>query len=271
MNKKCIFCGGSGKKSKEHIWSEWMHDYLPKMGDGYNLSEVHTSKWDEHLDSTKSKRQGHLYTKKLRVVCESCNSGWMSVLESKVKPILIPIFQNKTFEISNEEKISLAKWIAMKAIVGENSVKNTHVTPFADRTKLKDLGEIPSYFCIYIGVHSEKFDSAWLRTSITLSLSKSGPVPPLGNRNRNSQSIGMIFGPLFAFVLAIRHDNIDPATFIRFTKIRRIYPDGDLSISWPPEKVLSNNDMGTIVYALDDLNKMPNVFYGGDIPKTNNT
>jgi len=186
MAKKCIFCGSRGKKSKEHIWSEWMHDYLPRMGNGYHISEVHTSKWNEHLGSTKSKRQGHLSTKKIRVVCESYNSGWMSVLESKVKPILIPIFKNKTFEISNGEKVTLAKWIAMKAIVGEHSEENTHVTPFTDRTKLKDFGEIPSYFCIYIGVHSEKFDSAWLRTSLTIALSKSGPNPPLGNRNRNN-------------------------------------------------------------------------------------
>jgi len=35
-------------------------------------------------------RRGHREKKKLRVVCEKCNNGWMSEIENDSKPILTP-------------------------------------------------------------------------------------------------------------------------------------------------------------------------------------
>ena len=271
MANKCIFCGGSGKKSKEHIWSEWIHAYLPKQGDGYHFSEVQTAKWDEHLSTEKIKRQGYLSSKKLRVVCRSCNSGWMSKLETEVRPVLELILRKEVFDISPSDQIVLSRWVAMKVIVGEHSEGNTHVTPFSDRNALMMEGRVPAYFYICIGSHEQKHNSAWLRTSYTLSLSRKGPQPPLGNRNRNSQSIGMIVGPLFIWALAIRHDDIAADEFVHFNKVRQIFPSTEEPIKWPIKDILTDSQMSTIVYALQDIKHRPNVFYGGDLHDASNT
>lgn len=37
--KRCIFCGGT-PLSKEHIWSEWLHDYLPSSSDTQREYEI---------------------------------------------------------------------------------------------------------------------------------------------------------------------------------------------------------------------------------------
>ena len=271
MTKKCIFCGGNGKKSKEHIWSEWMHPYISLQGDGYHVSELHTARWKEHLSSKQSKRQGPLTTKKLRVVCRSCNSGWMSKLEMEVRPILEPILQGKYIDISSKEQLILSRWVALKVIVGEHSEGDTHVTPFRDRESLMKDGKVPDYFYICICSHEEKHNTAWLRTSYALSLSEKGPQPPIGNRKRNSQSIGIIVGPLFIWVLAIRHDNISPDKFVCYNKVVPIYPAQDKNLVWPTHDILTDSQMSTVVYSIDDMKDRPNVIFGGDLPDAPHT
>jgi hypothetical protein len=266
MSKACIFCGRKGKKSKEHIWPVWMHKHLPLIGDGENISEVNTFRWKEQIGSKKQTRQGHLTTKKLRVVCQICNNSWMSELEGEVKPILIKVLGRETIELYAKEQEILARWIAMKAIIGEHSEKETHITPSEDRRLLRLEKRIPEYFAIYIGVHNTNSDSAWLRISQTIALSPEGPSPPLGRLKRNMQSIAFICGSLFVFVFAVREDSIEPTKFLQLKKLIRIFPNQSEVVKWPPTDTLNRIDMGRIAWALDEMKKLNNVKYAGDLP-----
>lgn len=265
MKKPCIFCNGIKKKSKEHIWPEWMHELLPKLGDGNNVSKVDTFRWKKQIDAKSSKRQGHLSTKKLRVVCCDCNNGWMSVLENEAKPILTKILKNENFTICNKKQNTLVAWITLKSIVGEHDEDNTQVTPPADRNLFLTTRKTPEYYAIYIGRHSERSDTAWLRTSLTLARSQFGPNPPLGDLKRNTQSIAFICGSLFVYVLAIRENEITASEFLNLPKLTRIFPYHSSNINWPPKQTLDASDMGLAAFALDEMTKMKNVRYGGDL------
>jgi hypothetical protein len=84
--KKCIFCDNFAD-SKEHIWAEWMLPHLPKKGVSSHevYSEVIFSK---HSAVTITKRSGEPQSGRLRIVCEDCNTGWMSDLQKAAKHIL---------------------------------------------------------------------------------------------------------------------------------------------------------------------------------------
>jgi hypothetical protein len=243
-----------------------MHKHLPLIGDGENISEVNTFRWKEQIGSKKQTRQGHLTTKKLRVVCQICNNSWMSELEGEVKPILIKVLGRETIELYAKEQEILARWIAMKAIIGEHSEKETHITPSEDRRLLRLEKRIPEYFAIYIGVHNTNSDSAWLRISQTIALSPEGPSPPLGRLKRNMQSIAFICGSLFVFVFAVREDSIEPTKFLQLKKLIRIFPNQSEVVKWPPTDTLNRIDMGRIAWALDEMKKLNNVKYAGDLP-----
>ena len=87
---QCIFCQGSGM-SKEHFWSSWMDSVIPK-GEKNEYTNIILSGQDENLSMDSiSVRQGDVITKKIRVVCKKCNSGWMSRIEETVKPILLKL------------------------------------------------------------------------------------------------------------------------------------------------------------------------------------
>jgi len=266
MSKSCIFCDLKGKKSKEHLWPEWMHSYLPLNWNNENTRETNTFKWKEQTGAKKINRQGHLTTTKFRVVCRACNSGWMSILESETKPILTKILKNEEVVLHENDQEILAKWITMKVITGEHADEGICVTPKSDRHSLRTQKKIPEYYVIYIGKHNHASDSAWLRISQTLALSPDGPNPPLGSLNRNTQSVAFICGPLFVFVFAVREKGINSTEFFNLPKMERIFPINNKEVRFPPTEILSSIDMGKIAWALDDMKNMNNVKYIEEMP-----
>jgi hypothetical protein len=96
--KTCIFCGEQGSISKEHFWPEWVAPHIRAGEAGSNVSEFHAAEGKNAPSlQRRSERPGDVVTKKIRAVCERCNNGWMSEVESNVKPtILAGRQQNKS-------------------------------------------------------------------------------------------------------------------------------------------------------------------------------
>jgi hypothetical protein len=81
----CIFCQQQPptvKISKEHIFGDWLREMFPR-----DAGTTHTHgiiKWpfpgsQLAKPSIQTRiRPGHSGSKKVRAVCETCNSGWMS-------------------------------------------------------------------------------------------------------------------------------------------------------------------------------------------------
>lgn len=267
MSKTCIFCNSTGRKSKEHLWPVWMHEHLPLIGNGYNVSELNTFKWKNQIGAKKTKRQGHLTTKKIRVVCQKCNNGWMSMLENEAKPILTKILNDESFKLCAKNQQTIAQWITLKSIIGEHDDRDLRVTPFAERNLFRKQLKIPNSYAIYIGRHGEKSDTAWLRTSQTIAKSRTGPNPPLGNLQRNMQSIAFICGSLFVYVLTIREHGIKAYEFLSLPKLIQIFPTKPTEINWPPNTILGSIDMELAAWALDEMKNLSNVNYAGDLPE----
>lgn len=266
MGKPCIFCGKKGNKSKEHLWPEWMHEYLPNIGDGSHVRESNLFQWKKPIGDKKLKRQGHLFTTKFRVVCKDCNSGWMSRLEESVKSTFLKMIKGEKILLQKSDQELLSRWIALKVIVGEHAEKGIHVTPKNDRLMLKEENRVPDYFVIYVCSHDTKSDTAWLRISNTLASSPKGPNPPLGNMTRNTQSVAFICGRVFIFVLASREQGIEPTEFIKMDGLERLYPQELENIEWPTSIQVNKREMSKLAWALDELDKYTSVRYGGDLP-----
>ncbi len=266
MSKHCVFCNCKGHKSKEHLWPRWMHRYLPLEGNGENVREVSEHKWKDQVASKQLRRQGNLVTTKFRVVCKSCNSGWMSELENEVKPLLVKILNSEKVALDKNAQNLLARWVSVKVIVGEHAESDIYVTPLVDRVLLRSENKIPEYYAIFIGCHEHQSSSSWLRISQTLAVSEEGPNPPLGKLKRNSQSITFTCGPLFVYVLAIREIGINSSEFFTLPNLIQIFPIRQQEVHIPPVNTLSDAQMSNIAWAFDDIKNAPNIKYGGDLP-----
>jgi hypothetical protein len=203
--KRCIFCGGK-PTTKEHIWSEWMHPYLPTESDARNeVSKVFAQKNSPaSLPAVSHARPGPVKTKRIRVVCGMCNNGWMSRLETTVKPIILPLIQGKVCTLDEEGQALLARWIAVKAIVTEYSQDDQRLTPTADRAALANEYTIPSYFSIRVGRNASSWRTLFFRHSTTISLDRLATAPQMDGVERNIQQITMLFDALIIQVLAVR-------------------------------------------------------------------
>lgn len=265
--KKCIFCQGYGM-SKEHLWPDWLSSYFNKTSNDKHVSELYSSEGKSpSILQRRNERPGNLITKKFRVVCETCNNGWMSQLEEKVKPTLLGIIENKSVTLTEQNLSILSRWLVMKVMVAEQSEEGTQVTPEVERKKFYENEKIPNYFRVYIARQKTTHESAYLRQSATLALSPDGPSPPLNGMRRNTQTVGFLIGSLFAYVTAARVDNFDLESSLNLKQLRRIYPNQGGELIWNTVKELGKPEMSAIVWELNDLTFSSSVKYGGPLPE----
>ena len=109
MARACIFCGSSGKLSGEHIFPDW----LSKMFDDQivGINEVRGDNLAR--DWVKS-----IFQDKLKKVCETCNSGWMSTIENDAKNLLVPlIFTHNQLTLNKKDQRLLSFWAQKTLLV----------------------------------------------------------------------------------------------------------------------------------------------------------
>jgi len=121
--KECAFCSKTDKMTGEHIFSDWMNDILagPWIR-AFNSSEGPSAQHDHaELDWTR------------KVVCETCNTGWMSDIEYKhAQPIMGPLIAGEIdIPINQSNARSIALFAFKTAVIVDTLRKNA--TPFFSR------------------------------------------------------------------------------------------------------------------------------------------
>ena len=201
---RCIFCEEGGL-SKEHFWPEWASALLPHYPNNRHVEQLFTTENAKLVAPPELRsRQGHSWTKTIRAVCKRCNNGWMSELETAVKPILIPLIATQPHELTVEAMGVLGQWIALKIMVGERNHPEVAVTPQEDRSKFRATREIPANFRIWIArCGTAGWETGYLRHAATIGTS---PIVTPQHRFKNIQSVAFGIGDLFVFVV---HTTVD--------------------------------------------------------------
>jgi hypothetical protein len=99
-------------------------------------------------------RRGNAFTAKVRKVCSDCNNGWMSNLEGRAKPILVPLFRGEQFTLEAEAQSILAGWIAKTTIAADTFYPESSATSPGDRTLVMTTRRAPENWKIWLARHS---------------------------------------------------------------------------------------------------------------------
>jgi hypothetical protein len=255
---KCIFCG-QGNLTKEHFWPEWASSLLPQFPVKEHEEHLHTYIMKTVLVKLPevTSRQGAVSTKKIRVVCKSCNSGWMSGLETAVRPILTPLILAQPGPMSSDAAATLAQWIAMKVMVSEHNQRDQWVTPQAERAAFMTTRDIPLGFRIWIGQCGlETWGSAFLRHSGMVMWPNLSPPA-----RKNVQSVTFGIGDLLVHAF---HTTLSGLTLYSFDKEpRAMVPLHPISppIVWPPLRHLSVAEANGISRAFSYATRGSNVLW----------
>jgi hypothetical protein len=137
MTKECAFCPSTAKLTGEHLWSKWMSELLPgrKIFRSRNQAGKVTKEWQQPSLDWKAK-----------VVCESCNTGWMSNVESQhAKPAMGDlVLGKKGIDIPQSRANSIAIFAFKTAVVFEHLRRDS--SPFFARDtrfRFRESLEIP--------------------------------------------------------------------------------------------------------------------------------
>jgi len=105
--------------SREHVFSQWLLDEF--QGRRISIGLFRRSSDDSR---ERTRVDISLDSFKLKEVCERCNNGWMSALESNAKPLILGLIRgNIQFDALDEnERRILARWAAKTAIIESHSI-----------------------------------------------------------------------------------------------------------------------------------------------------
>ncbi len=139
--KACIFCGETKNLSGEHIFADWMSPYLPPSPEG----TLHVVEYINHddvgrigerlLERGRLQQAGDHRARKIKVVCGTCNNGWMSRLQELARPYLEPRLQARWAFMPVAGQKAVACWAAMFSMVFEASQPETASFSQAQRSE----------------------------------------------------------------------------------------------------------------------------------------
>jgi hypothetical protein len=146
-NTACIFCGETGatvKITREHTFSDWINEVLTPDIVGPDMTFERSILHGPQAGTMNSWRVTQVASHKLRSVCQSCNSGWMSDLEGQVRPLIEPMIQGFNAPLDPEDQITVATWATLKAAVFEFVWTDTPVFTVADRQLIMTQNRPPA-------------------------------------------------------------------------------------------------------------------------------
>jgi hypothetical protein len=122
MANPCIFCGDDRNRlTDEHVFGDWIGNLFATPATGIAQlvnAEGKVQQWAQVP-----------FQQKVKVVCVKCNTGWMSDLEGKVKPILMPMLLGQRQEVRAQTQKLLAFWAVKTALVIDHLQPKARVVP----------------------------------------------------------------------------------------------------------------------------------------------
>lgn len=254
--KFCIFCNSSGL-TKEHFWPNWLGEHIGKQESAkYIEGSIQATPKLDDSDEIINTRSGGVETKKFRVVCATCNSGWMSALEEKVKPILQNAITTCDMRLNEQQLHFFSKWIVMKTMLAEHTKLNTSSTPKVDLQRFGEKQTIPDYFKIYVVKHDMNEIFAYSRTSVRLG-TVATKAAHIDRTDNNTQATSFLLGKLFIYVFSCTESTVNILNDFKLNQLKRITLEESRQLCFKSLKTLEESAIRRVIFALDSFINSP--------------
>ena len=248
--RKCIFCG-EFEVSKEHVLPDWLKELFPRDEHStHTFGTIDPSSIIGAPRIVQTKRPGHSGTVKVRVVCESCNNGWLSRLEKTAKPILIPLINGERCGLTLEKQMTIATWAAKTVMTAEHLRPREKGVSQAERSGLKEHLIPPPYWTVWL---VEYDGEAWRNLGMHQGrgrLQKS-PIRSPTAKSHYIHATTLGIGRVVFLVVGTTWESA-PEVFRRFDGrgLFRIWLPLPRSILWPPGEPLGDPQVNALANIL---------------------
>jgi hypothetical protein len=216
-DRKCIFCGNKGDLSNEHIFPQWLLQE-------FNISKSKLHMVHNNFGVNLSERKLTFNNFVNGLVCKTCNNGWMSQLEDRVKTTLISLmnFELESIEMLKKNHKDIAKWAIKTAMVLNYGTNYRKIIP-RRHLRLFYNGIIPATLFVNISfitnIDKEESDFSWIQSQDLLHIGSDTQRMIKDVRFKDMYRISMRFRHLLIKVL-----------YTPFFNYRFYGDDGDIEI-----------------------------------------
>ncbi len=164
--RPCFFCGGSGKRSAEHVWRA-------KWRDHFGAEPFMMRQWgwvarDGQPEHYARKFKAAPFSETFREVCTSCNNGWMNALENEVEVPLLVLASGARIQLGPVATAALTRWAAKTAYVIAGIARRRPAVSQPQKDTLRG-GGVPSSFNLWVlPLPPDNATVQWRSTSLGL-------------------------------------------------------------------------------------------------------
>lgn len=223
------YCGSLVDLSGEHVFSDWLNRVLPADS---SRRVVETYRDSAGNRAARQYRQ-RLLKKVVRVVCEPCNSGWMSRIDAGAKAVLVGPIDGQAATFDRAAQQAAAAWAVKTAMNYELSrIGQAPRIPQTLRSELRRHRMPPSGSTVWIAqadsfrdVHADQL--VYQRTGAAVA-----------------QYTFFVFGRVALLVrLWLAEPVRRPWSDRRW---RQIWPRRTLALNWPPPGFIDDETLDAI-------------------------
>jgi hypothetical protein len=194
------------------------------------------------VDETVKVRSGDPHSGKIRVVCGACNNGWMSTLQTSVRPNLEPMLSNGSVRLLKAHRTRLASWTTMYAMVAEwaNRDETIVATTADERRQFMDSLLPPANSKIWIGALRDAAQTG-VYTSMSLPIEESDTAiqhDSAGMPLPNTRVTTVTMNKLLIHVLFCRSAEFARSYRPNHPGLIQLWPDRRREVIWPPTERL---------------------------------
>jgi hypothetical protein len=183
MTRSCIFCGGEGPLTGEHVFGDWLTrigvDLTPRAHVAGPLNRI-----GQEMGVTAP------FRRTVRDVCGPCNHGWMARLEDAARHVLTPLILGKRGIIEPSDQGAIAAWMEKTCLVGmlmsstEDRERGYGLSPseYHELYDRRDSMEPLPATQVWIGRHGgqERTGSTWVTPLVVAIEGMDEPTLPQG-------------------------------------------------------------------------------------------
>jgi hypothetical protein len=199
----CAFCGGQTGLTKGHIWPDCFGKILPSDAKYHEQKIGLFNTFDSTIpgpDKWERVGTGPLQKRRPRNTCKTCNSGWMSRMETAAIPIVSPLILAEPFVLNTSAMKLLAAVLALVSVRVELTAKFMRAVPQSEIQHLMHNAQPSENWRIWIARHVGADLKDYLYRYSAMQI-VSEPTAASGPEHCNTQVTTLVVGQLYAHIL----------------------------------------------------------------------
>ena len=235
-----MFCGATSV-TKAHVFAKSWTSLFDEPNDTREHEVVHRYE-DPETGEQRLLKRAKTFALVSRKVCGACNSGWLSELEERVRPLMAAFAANTPITLDTEEQADLALWSVAAALIAMSNDPNA--AGFADPAIAREMfreQRPPAGMDIWLGANSHG-EMGWFGShSLNLAHAPDQTGAWGATISFGYAVIHMVFHGLLNERMQLRGDAA--------RSLRRIWVPRD-RVVWPSKLVMRPHDLTPLAVAV---------------------